>query len=81
MYVSCAPDTQARDLKTLVEAGYALRLVQTFDLFPQTHHLEAVATLEWADDAASPAPAPLLDPIEGRRPRSWELRKGTPLFE
>ena len=29
-----------------VEAGYELRKVQPFDLFPQTKHLECVMTLE-----------------------------------
>jgi 23S rRNA (uracil1939-C5)-methyltransferase/tRNA (uracil-5-)-methyltransferase len=45
VYVSCNPETQARDLKTLRAAGYrCLRLVP-FDMFPQTRHVEAVATL------------------------------------
>ncbi len=46
VYVSCAPDTQARDLAYLSERGYAVRKLQPFDLFPQTRHIENVATLE-----------------------------------
>jgi 23S rRNA (uracil1939-C5)-methyltransferase/tRNA (uracil-5-)-methyltransferase len=45
VYVSCNPETQVRDVAVLREAGYRLRRVQPFDMFPQTRHLEAVATL------------------------------------
>ena len=45
VYVSCNPDTQARDVGTLAAAGYACLRVQPFDMFPQTKHVEAVATL------------------------------------
>jgi len=46
VYVSCDPATQMRDLKLFAESGYALTAVQPFDLFPQTRHLECVATLK-----------------------------------
>ncbi len=46
VYVSCGPDTQARDIALLTERGYALKKLQPFDLFPQTRHIENVATLE-----------------------------------
>ena len=45
VYVSCGPDTQARDLKYLLANGYELLKLQPFDLFPQTRHIENVATL------------------------------------
>lgn len=46
IYVSCGPDTQARDLAFLVANGYKLASLQPFDLFPQTRHVENVAVLE-----------------------------------
>lgn len=46
VYVSCNPATHVRDLAAFAEAGYAIRAVQPFDLFPQTKHLECVTTLD-----------------------------------
>jgi len=46
IYVSCDPATQARDIKTLLGMAYKLNKTQPFDLFPQTRHIESVATLE-----------------------------------
>jgi 23S rRNA (uracil1939-C5)-methyltransferase len=46
VYVSCAPDTLARDLAALAAEGMKLRSVQGFDLFPQTPHVEAIARIE-----------------------------------
>jgi len=45
VYVSCDPMTLARDLVTLLGAGYRIEQVHLVDLFPQTYHLECVVHL------------------------------------
>lgn len=44
VYVSCNPQTQARDLALLGDA-YRLERIQPVDMFPHTHHVETVAAL------------------------------------
>ncbi|HEY3012055.1 MAG TPA: hypothetical protein VGJ36_04855 [Gemmatimonadales bacterium] len=44
VYISCDPATLARDLQRLER--FQLVLVQAFDLFPQTTHVETVAVME-----------------------------------
>ncbi len=46
VYVSCDPATLARDLRELLATGYRMTSARAFDLFPQTAHVEVVATLE-----------------------------------
>jgi tRNA/tmRNA/rRNA uracil-C5-methylase (TrmA/RlmC/RlmD family) len=44
IYVACDPVALARDAGLLAESGYELRSLRGFDLFPNTHHVEAVAS-------------------------------------
>ncbi len=46
VYVSCNPQTQARDVAILREAGYRLTAVQPVDMFPHTAHVENICVLE-----------------------------------
>lgn len=45
IYISCNPETQARDVKLLNEAGYALSAIQPVDQFPHTPHIENIVVL------------------------------------
>lgn len=42
VYVACDPAALARDAAGLVEEGFSPLVLQLFDLFPQTRHVEAV---------------------------------------
>ena len=48
IYISCDPETLARDLKYLSQA-YKVIYVQPVDLFPQTAHVEAIVELSSKD--------------------------------
>lgn len=46
--MSCNVHTQARDIEILLneeQTEYKIAAIRGFDLFPQTHHVESVATL------------------------------------
>lgn len=45
IYVSCAPDKLARDIRDLATAGFELQSVDAFDMFPRTASFETVAVL------------------------------------
>ncbi len=66
VYVSCDPETLARDLKVLCERHYRVDRIQPLDMFPQTHHVECVAVLN-----LKPTPPPLV--LASGSPRRREL--------
>lgn len=45
VYISCNPETQARDLRYLVKQGYRVEEIQPVDMFPQTEHVETVVLM------------------------------------
>ena len=45
VYISCGPDTLARDLKYLTRKGYVVERMTGVDLFPMTKHCETVVLL------------------------------------
>lgn len=52
LYISCAPDTLARDLEHLVVDGaYAIQEIELIDMFPRTAHFETLVLLKRATAA------------------------------
>lgn len=45
VYISCNPETQARDLAWLCPLGYRVRRIQPVDMFPHTNHVECVVLM------------------------------------
>lgn len=73
VYVSCDPETLGRDLKALCNGGYGIDQIRPLDMFPQTHHIECVATLTRVEDRKGAAPLVLASASPRRREllRQW----------
>ncbi len=46
VYISCNPETQARDIRYLANHGYKITAMQPVDLFPFTDHVENIALIQ-----------------------------------
>lgn len=45
IYISCNPQTLARDIKRFMDSGYKLEKIKAVDMFPQTMHVESVVLM------------------------------------
>ena len=45
VYISCNPETLARDLQMIVKKGYTVKSIQPVDMFPHTNHIECACLL------------------------------------
>lgn len=50
VYISCNPETLARDLLYFSKHKYKIKRIQPFDMFPHTSHIETVVMLSRAGD-------------------------------
>lgn len=53
IYVSCGPDTLARDLKQFISLGYKIKGGKCFDMFCFSEHIESIISLELKNDSMS----------------------------
>lgn len=45
LYISCNPQTMARDCDLLAQGWFKLKSLEAVDMFPQTHHVESIGLL------------------------------------
>ena len=50
VYISCNPSTQARDMDTLISAGYVVDKISLVDQFPHTGHIESIVKFTKAEE-------------------------------
>lgn len=66
VYVSCNPETLARDVKYLVKHGYAAEKCRPVDMFPWTNHVETCVLLSKLNEAKAE---------EARQPKNIQKRR------
>ncbi len=49
VYISCNPETLARDLQMITKKGYKVKKICPVDMFPHTNHIECVVLLKRAE--------------------------------
>ncbi len=54
VYISCNPETLARDVLFLTKRGYRVKKIQPVDMFPFTNHIETVVSLARKDMKGRP---------------------------
>lgn len=54
VYISCNPETQARDLEILVKRGWKVEMIQGVDMFPGTESLESIVLLQKSNRKRKP---------------------------
>lgn len=45
VYISCNPETLARDLEYFIRKNYQVKRICPYDMFPQTNHIECISLL------------------------------------
>lgn len=68
VYISCNPETLARDVLFLTKRGYRVQRIQPVDMFPFTNHIEAVVLLTRQKRTQSMANLP-----QSPNERLWEV--------
>jgi 23S rRNA (uracil1939-C5)-methyltransferase len=54
IYISCSPESLARDLSALTKNLYAVKLCRPVDMFPHTYHIETLVVLDYEVHAVEP---------------------------
>lgn len=72
VYVSCGPETLARDLDVLGSFGMRVKTIQAIDLFPQTPEVETVVLLERGVGVGPAGTGPWSHPL------GWSGARGRP---
>lgn len=75
VYVSCNPSTLARDLAILQEKKYRVEVIKPLDMFPQTHHIESIASLVYDPGEFSGKPVAVVPKVKTDEERKEDTLK------